>query len=747
MKCKLLLCLLFLWGVVNHSCSSPKMIVLAANGQSNYSIVLPQNYSAIEKKAAVIIQGYFKKVTGVGLSIQTEDVFKGNPAVFIGNTQKKYASQEQRLNGEALAIVTNQLDVFIRGGSGKGIIYAAYTFVDKYLGCKKYDEGPAFCPEQQTLSIPANQTDVQQPAFVYRQSYYPQSADEEYLQWHKLHRFEDLWGLWGHSFFKIIPPSQYFATNPQLFSEVNGKRVPRQLCLSNPTVLSLTVDYLKKAMDKNPDAIYWSIAQNDGGGYCTCPACRKIDNLAGGPQGSVIRFVNQVAAHFPDKQFTTLAYLYSRHPPVNTRVANNVFVMLSTIDAERQKDIENEPSAKGFRNDLSGWAAVTPNLFIWDYTTQFTNYLTPFPSYQDVQTNLAFYKKAGVKGVLMHGSSDGYSDMAELNSYLQAEALWDTKMDVQAVMHNFIQGYYGPAAGYMEEYVKQLNINAHRQGVKMDIYGSPVNSAGDYLSPAALKSYNALFDAAEKAVKGNALFEGRVLRARLPITYVFLQQAKLFVFGSNGFIEQRGEERYVKEDWLKKVQDFVAACKLNNVQQLCEDGCTPDGYLEEWKQAAAVQYKKSLAEDGKIVQLSAYSADYPANGDKTLIDGIFGTVDYSYNWLFIYGNDLNATVELNAVKPVKEVSLHFLNDPQHHILPPTEVKVMVSMDGKTYQQAGSWVYAATSYNGPASIIKTTFNNINRTCKFIKVYAKVAVADAALFDGKKASVCCDELMVY
>jgi hypothetical protein len=65
------------------------------------------------------------------------------------------------------------------------------------------------------------------------------------------------------------------------------------------------------------------------------PECMKIIEEEGSPSGPIIRFVNKIAEHFPDKTISTLAYTYSRHAPRKTRPASNVQIMLSTIELNR----------------------------------------------------------------------------------------------------------------------------------------------------------------------------------------------------------------------------------------------------------------------------------------------------------------------------------------------------------------------------------------------------------------------------
>jgi len=170
-------------------------------------------------------------------------------------------------------------------------------------------------------------------------------------------------------------------------------------------------------MAKNPDAMYWSVSPNDDIGYCECDKCKAINDAQGSPSGSLIQFVNRVAAAFPDKTITTLAYGYSHRAPKSLKPADNVYIMLSDIDAYRDKPLSEEGSAAVFRNDLKAWGSLTHNIFVWDYITEFTNYLAPFPNFQTLQPNMQFFKDNGVKGVFEQGSDDTYSEWAGIDIF------------------------------------------------------------------------------------------------------------------------------------------------------------------------------------------------------------------------------------------------------------------------------------------------------------------------------------------
>ncbi len=274
------------------------------------------------------------------------------------------------------------------------------------LRMQKYARGPAYVPKKTTLKIPSHLMDKQIPEFVFRDAYYPSRLDQEFQEWHKLHRAEDLWGLWAHTFFKLVPPAQYFPAHPEYYAFVNGERRATQLCLSNDEVVNITVNQLRKLMKEKPDALYWSISPQDGVGYCTCDRCATADKEEDSHAGSLIRFVNKVAVKFPDRQFTTLAYNYTIKPPKKTRPASNVIIMLSSIAANRNRPLSEDPSAAEFRDALQGWKKIVSNIFIWDYTTQFSNYLAPFLTISNCNQIWNILQKTALP-VFSHKVADG----------------------------------------------------------------------------------------------------------------------------------------------------------------------------------------------------------------------------------------------------------------------------------------------------------------------------------------------------
>ncbi|NCX95398.1 MAG: DUF4838 domain-containing protein [Chitinophagia bacterium] len=746
---RITLCCYFL--VCFAGCSAKdKSITIVKDGKTNYVIVIPSNATSIERKSAELLQTYLQKIAGVKVPVKSDSGIEKQPAIYIGNTPKAIQTSQTAIPAEGYLIQTSSNSIIIKGGTGRGVINGVYKLLEQIADCQFIDKYCNTCKIQTTLTLP-QETLQEAPAFQYREVYYPQCLDANYLQWNKLHRFEELWGLWGHSYNKLVPPATYFAQHPEYYALVNGKRVASQLCLSQPEVLNIVIAELKKKIADNPDALYWSISPNDDNGWCRCPLCSKIDDAEGTPAASLVQFVNKVAAAIPQANFTTLAYGYTHSAPKSLKPAPNVYIFLSTIDAYRDNPLATEGSAATFRKDLKAWTGLTPNVFVWDYVTQFTNYLAPFPNFNTLQANMQYLKSNGVKGIFVQGSGDTYGELAELRSYLIAKLLYNPEADITSLTNYFLKNYYGTkAAPFISEYLTALQANRESSHRKLDIYGNPVNEWKTYLSPSKIDEYSTLLDKAEAATEGNALYAQRLMRIRLSLDYTVLQQARFFGIEKYGiFVKDDKGEWIVKPGFAEKVKRFVENCKKAGVKELSEDGLSPDKYLAEWEAIFKTGVTPSKALYAKVSFQNSYVEDYPANGDKTLTDGAMGYNDFSYNWLCFYNTSMVATVNLGSVMSINSVNFHFLDDPRHWIFVPSKVTIEVSQNGIDYKRISSIIPVAGGEHYNTTIKQYAVNTgKNAQVQYIRITATCpnTLPEWRQSDTKKPMIACDEVWV-
>jgi hypothetical protein len=281
-------------------------------------------------------------------------------------------------------------------GGGRGAVYGVIHLLEKYYGCRKYSPSVDVFPRRTDLVLGCI-FDADNPVNEVRIVHGEFALDPDYRDWMRLHVQDDLYGkgYYVHTLQKLMPWQTYFAAHPEYFAWTNGKRVIDQPCLSRPEVFDIVVAKLREEMAAQPDKMIWSVSQNDNLTYCQCPECAKAIEEEGSPAGPIIRFVNRVAALFPDKIISTLAYQYSRPAPRLTQPAPNVQVMLCTIELNRSRPIAEDPSSRSFVRDIEDWGRVSNNLYLWDYSVDFSHCVSPFPNLHVLQPNIKFFVSGG----------------------------------------------------------------------------------------------------------------------------------------------------------------------------------------------------------------------------------------------------------------------------------------------------------------------------------------------------------------
>lgn len=606
-----------------HFVSVAQPIELVKNGQSGYSIVIPAKPTTIEVKAGKVLQDYLRRITGKELPVRPDDQPEQEKEILVGQVQRT-AMQQLPLNElaeDGIWIKTTGKKLLIAGGKRKGVIYGVYTFLEDYLGCRKYASDLTIVPKKTSIVLnPIN--DKQLPAFTYREVFYQDAYTQEYMDWHKLHSFEgrgtdkSQWGSWVHTFGSLLDAKEYGATHPEYFAYYDGKRhagtianwdgsgaqPESQLCLTNKDVLEIVCRNLKLAMDKKPTALYWSVSQNDNVNHCKCAACAALDSIYaafrpedkmysthGGEKypalgmGSMLHFVNKVADRFPDKIISTLAYQYTRVPPKGILPRKNVNIMLCSIESSRNDPMETGDTS--FSSDLKGWGKITNNILIWDYTIRFNHLLAPFPNLRVLQPNIRFLRRNNVSALFEQGNIQQGGEFAQLRAYLMARMLWNPEISVEKEMDEFLAAYYGAAAADLKAYITLLHDNNRSgTGVKMSIFASPVEDSTGFLSQDLIKRYNTIFDRAEAAVKNDETRLTRVRSARLGIYYAVLEIARVKKTGERGaFIPDKDNSLKPNPVIESILQQFYYHCVRTNVSRIAEWDTTPTEYYEQYR--------------------------------------------------------------------------------------------------------------------------------------------------------------------
>jgi Domain of unknown function (DUF4838)/Glycosyl hydrolase family 67 N-terminus len=667
-------------------------IILADNGSSRYSIIIPTHATPEEQKAATVLQDYILQISGAALPVIAADKHKAPYEIILGQNERldelSSSINYKILKEDGFVIRTDSLRLIIAGGNDKGTLYGVYSFLEKYLGCRMYSPKVKIIPQRRQIIL--NKINEQQvPVISFRDTHYRVTWDAEYTDWHKLDHDPNGertdWGMWVHTFNELVPPQVYYQLHPEYFAMVKGIRLPTQLCLSNPSVLEITVQNLRKKIAQQPAAKYWSVSQNDNRDYCTCDGCKELDEREGSPSGSIINFVNKVADQFPDKMISTLAYEYGRHAPKTLSPRHNVNIMLCSIEAYRHKPITEDTSSAEFVRDVKDWGKIAKDIIVWDYVIQFNHLVSPFPNLHVLQPNIQFFAQNGVNAMFEQGNREVGGEFAALRAYLISKLLWDPYLNVDSVMNDFLFGYYGAAGKPIHEYIDLMREELMKGGKPLRIFGSPNEAAATYLTSALISKYNQLFDEAEKLVSDSAEIFERVRIARLPLMYATMEQAKKNFIGENGLFEQVKGKWEAKTTIRNMVDEFTDLCKREGVTQVKEWSTSPEEYRSAMYRLFSQGMNEHLAYGKKVMLISPDTTGINAIEREMLTDGKRGSHDYDNNWVIFAGKDLEAVIDLEKIETVRKIGSGYYQLGFWLRLLPTNVEYYTSIDGKNFQ--------------------------------------------------------------
>ena len=423
-------------------------------GRPSDAVSVRSGGSGAERYAAAELKQYLERI-----GIQTS----GGPVIEV--------RIEPSLPRDAVRVRLTDEGLTIEGGNGRGVIYAVYTFLEGYAGMR------FFMPELETLGdgdIAVDEDYEFAPVFEMRQSDW--RCGNKSMGWrlkNKVNRPES--------------PEEYgggitYGGFVHTLGGLTDTPWDKQPCLSDPENLKKTIAGVRERLKKDPALSIVSVSQNDNQNYCRCSRCAAVDAEEGSHAGTLLRFVNAVAADiaedYPDVLIDTLAYQYTRKAPKLTKPLPNVCVRLCSIECcfSHSLDDASCPANMAFHRDIVEWSRITDRIYIWDYVTDFCFYVPTFPNFGVLRENMRFFATHGVKGIYPEGNynSPQSGEFGELRCYLLAKLMWDPLMDATEYyrhMDEFLAAWYGEGWRYIRAYIDWTT--GESRGRHMSIWSKP----------------------------------------------------------------------------------------------------------------------------------------------------------------------------------------------------------------------------------------------------------------------------------
>ena len=463
-------------------------------------IALPEDPTPVERRAAEELRDAVRRMTGAEERVVSEkDVPAGaGTSFFVGATRAAAALAPTSWRPDEVLVAPVAGGVVLTGHPERGAFYAVDTYLEKTCGVRWWTSTESFYPQLAAMPVPAGAI-RHAPKIRYRETYYldgytnalfkvrskgnfssrtrymfrplefvpPELGGDHRLLYYKGR------GSAYHSFFEVLPPKVHFERHPEWFSLVGGKRVAKQLCLTNDEMKRAYVAETLRLLGEDPGVDFVSVSQNDWNGACECEKCRAVIEEEGAESGLYLRFANDVAAEiekvFPKVMVDTFAYQFTVHPPRHVKPRHNVVVRLCSIGAAFNEPLETRRLDDGFTDDLEKWSAIAPGrLFVWDYVVNFHSYMMPYPNLRVLAPNVRLFARAGAAGVFEQGDAlCAAGSFASLKHWYLSHLLWDPDADARALADDFLNGYYGRRASpFLRRYIDVFEDAAARHAAR-----------------------------------------------------------------------------------------------------------------------------------------------------------------------------------------------------------------------------------------------------------------------------------------
>ncbi len=626
MKKHLILALLAL-GCVGNAREFP----LVVNGKTDAAIVFNPRPTAPEYRASVELQEYIKKISGVTVprSVRPSifDLIKGNNPAFVEvllvTTENgkllmpaaMYAKLSKALTDQAFYIQTVENRIIIGGKDPIGVLYGAYTFIEKYLGVRWFHPGAdgEYCPKSPGIAV-GEIDDFEEPSIngryinCWEKSVLPWSM-EEVRTWQIRNKIEfryfnagsairevlDLFECGnsfieggGHLTFEQAVPKKLFEIHPEYFPWKNGKRVCEersQRCLANTDVRKMVVNYV---LEMTKYGGRYMISFHDStfrhGNWCQCPECMKMGTYNGAftVPNLAHRFTSMIADEVlkrnSDARLSIEIYSEFRDLPTDPAIRYDKRVMgryapHQRCYVHRFGDPAIECNTKLFKL-LMDWQKVCPKIELFDFYS-YAN--SPYaPKEYILAEDIKLYKRMNLDSWVEDCTN---KDLPVMSSnwpfyYVAAKMLWDASLDVDKLMSEVYDKYYGASSEPMKKY-QALRRELWEQAPGHALYGGPTRIAYCLTVPGAEKRLKSFLVEADKLAGNDAVLKKRISADRECL-----------------------EQFWVKE--AEKMKKVMSA--QNNVPVASLAGkITVDGVLDEedWKKAQLVSGFLTIAEKGE----------------------------------------------------------------------------------------------------------------------------------------------------
>ena len=547
-------------------------VVLVAKDAAPAVVLIRKQAPAQEKQAAAALAGYLSQIGGAEFSVAVAGDELPDRAILVGEVDSPAPHDVSR---EGFVIRTEGQRLRICGGTPHATLFGVFALLEEQLGCRWWSWNEEDVPQRESIEIVAQDTHIE-PAFQRHNVYNREAQNSRNSFAHKLRTVSLTNFTGGHNLCPMLKP--HAEKHPDFLPmDKNGVRKFNNIHM-NYTAAGMdkvVADLLREQVEKrkgNLDGVIYFAGMGDWyGGMDLSPESRRIyeeetwtdpdGRKKPGYTGTLLRMINRAAAmleeDYPGIQVGTFAYMSLEAPPAKTRPRDNIAIRIPRLRHDTVRSILESDKNQSFRRNLERWCELAPGrVYIWEYGSNFRNFLRPFPCLRSLAENIRYYHKVGVAGVSIQGNyvSTG-GDLAVLKNYVWAKLLWDPTRDVEALIDEFCRGYYGPAATDMKAYVALMENSVRGDD---PISADEFDERLAYLTPDVVAEAQSLLGHALATTKGNDddPFYRRVKEAEISM--------EAWLLWKSGPLKEEGDRLIradIGQDTAARARDLVKYCR------------------------------------------------------------------------------------------------------------------------------------------------------------------------------------------
>ncbi|MES5048085.1 DUF4838 domain-containing protein [Rhizobium nepotum] len=567
---------------------------LAMAGEMKMRVHVGRDEDVMTLQAAADLSVFSAKVAGaVGpTQLSVDEAVAQQPLLVVGRlnafARKAFTEADfEKLGDDGFIIRSFGPHILIAGRTPRGTMYGVNWFLDRKLGIRWLAPDVTHLPLTPNIALPPQQ-ERQVPRFDFREVLSVEAQDKAWRQRNLMSGEShgpssqpsppalDSWNRdWASkgiiaNFYQLLPPAIYKPSHPEWYA--GG-----QLAMMNEEMRAEMARVVIGRLRLLPDyrSIWFAIHDMDWGWDMDAES-KAFANRHGGHASAprldmMIDVAQRVRTELPGARLAFNAYHWSFTPPEGMTVPDHILVYPMTIHVN-YRDALNGPANATLGQDIAGWNKIARNVLIWDHITNFAGFIQPtpniFPIGRSIQW-LASLKHVG--GYMGEGSfNTPGAEFSSLRAWMIARLLWEPEQDIEALVREFCETYYGPAAPAILEYIRFYHDKINRTD---DVLAEKTTVDMRMFDAEFVKRADGLFDKAEASVRGTR-YEARVQTARIPVDYVILLRRNEYStlrdqigFDVNMSKDQRSD-RFWKAISQAGVTDYIQSDKIEALASL-----------------------------------------------------------------------------------------------------------------------------------------------------------------------------------